>query len=174
MIFNRGIFFLWLFPIAAFSASQPCGLSDFEQSGKGWLSSKNPEVLRYVVGRKQFESVSMPKSWTVSLQSREAAHKAFSEYFRKMSQPPSDKSILSVKGMQAKEMHCPEGFFIFFDVNIASLSWEASTFSAHQARDDFGIPIGLSNPPTEQRGGTPPQKQSVVTPLGVPKVVLED
>lgn len=173
MIFNRCIFIVCLFPVAAFSASPPCGLTDFEQTGKGWLSAKNPGVLKYVVARKQFESASMPRSWTVSLQAREAAHKGFSEYFRKISPPTADKNVFSIKGMQAKEMQCADGFYIFYDVNLANLAWEAPTVAVSQPKEDNGMHI--DSPVTaEPQVGVPIPKQPFVTPLSVPKVLIED
>jgi hypothetical protein len=173
MIFNRFFFLVCFFPLAAFSANQPCGLNDFEQTGKGWLSAKTPGILRYVVARKQFESTYLPKSWTVSLQAREAALKAFSDFFRKASPPSADKNLLSVKGMQAKEMQCAEGLFIFYDVNLANLAWEAPVTAASQPKEDIGMTT--ANPmPTEPQVGMSSPKQPLVTPLVVPKVLIED
>jgi hypothetical protein len=173
MIFNRCIFFICLFPLVAFSANQPCGLTDFEQMGKGWLSAKNTGVLKYAVARKQFESTSMPKSWTVSLQAREAALKGFAEQFRKISPPTTDKSVFSIKGMQAKEMHCAEGFFIFYEVSVANLAWETPTVDIPKSKEDIGIQIDKTsiNVPTL---GVPNVKEPLITPSGVIKVLIED
>lgn len=173
MIFNRRIFVVCLFPLAAFAANPPCGLTDFEQAGKGWLSAKNPGVLKYAVARKQFESASMPKSWTVSLQAREAALKGFSEQFRKISPPPNDKSVFSIKGMQAREMQCTEGFYIFYEVSLANLAWDAPTVATPQPKEDAGLPT--DNPSTNEMSvGAPILKQPLMAPLGVPKVLIED
>jgi len=173
MIFNRCIFVACFFPMAVFSASQPCGLSEFEPAGKGWLSAKSPGLLKYVVSRRQFESASMPKSWTVSLQAREAALDGFSQFFRKISPPTADKGVFSIKGMQAKEMQCVEGFFIFYEVNVSNLAWEASTVSVSQPKEENDQ---FTNNPmaTDLQVGMPAAKQTLVTPKSVPKVLIED
>lgn len=169
MIFNRCIFLVCIFPVAAFSATQPCGLSEFEQAGKGWLSAKTPGVLKYVVARKHFESSSMPKSWSVSLRAREAAHKGFSEYFKKISPPPVDASVFSVKGMQAKEMECIDGPYIFYEVSVSNLAWESSTVSVSQPKEDKGMFIDIPTGKDPQLHMTSPEQS-----LSVPKVQIED
>jgi len=173
MIFKFSCFPVFLFPLVALSASQPCALSGFEQTGKGWLSAKSSGFLRYVVARKNFESVSMPKSWTVSLQAREAALKGFSEYFRKISPPTANNSIFSIKGMQAKEVQCAEGVFIFYDVSLDNLAWESQVadFLPTKEVSNAHIPTPLA---TESNVGVPNPKQSVVMPLDAPKVLIED
>lgn len=173
MIFKSCGFLVCSFPLIAFSANQPCALNDFEQTGKGWLSAKTPGILRYVVARKNFESVSMPKSWAVSLQAREAALKGFSDYFRKISPPTADKSVFSIKGMQAKEMQCAEGFFIFYDVSLANLAWESPVASPLQPKDESATQIDNPLATVSNVGVTTP-KQPVVTPLVVPKVLIDD
>ena len=173
MIFNRYIFYVCLFPLVAFSANQPCGLADFEQMGKGWLGAKNTGVLKYAVARKQFESTSMPKSWNVSLQAREAALKGFAEQFRKISPPPTEKSVFLINGMQAKEMHCAEGVFIFYEVNVANLAWETPTVDTPKSKESIGIQIDKNsiNVPTL---GTSNVKEPMMTSPGVTKVLIED
>ena len=115
----------------------------------------------------------MPKSWTVSLQAREAALKGFSDYFRKISPPTADKSVFSIKGMQAKEMQCAEGFFIFYDVSLANLAWESPVASALQPKEESAMHI--DNPlVTVSNVGVITPKQPVVTPLVVPKVLIDD
>ena len=173
MSFNPFFFLVCLFPLTAMSAGPPCGLRDVEEAGKGWLSAKNPGVLKYVVARKQFESKSMPKSWTVSSQAREAAIKGFLEYFRKISPPSADKSVFSIKGMQAHEMKCAEGFFIFYDVNLANLAWESPAVATLQAKEIADMHIDKTSI-NELLVGVPTPKQPLASPVGVPKVFIED
>lgn len=172
MIFNHCIFLVCLFPFAAFSASSPCGLSDFEETGKGWLSAKNPGALKFVVARKQFESATMPKSWTVSSLAREAAIKGFSDYFRKVSPPTADKSVFAIRGMQASEMQCSEGFFIAYEVNLANLAWEVPALASTLPKEDAGMRIDKIS--ASELVGIPAPKQSGGAPLSAPKVLIED
>jgi len=173
MTFKLCIFSICFLPFAAFSANPPCGLSDFEETGKGWLSSKNSGALRFVVARKQFESPTMPKGWTVSSQAREAAIKGFSDYFRKIAPPSVDKNVLAIKGVQAYQKQCAEGVYIFYDVNLSDLSWETAVSATTSSKEDSGLMTEESRA-ADLLPNMPLPKQPLMKPLGMPKVVIED
>lgn len=164
-------------PLCVAAADQPCNLTGAERVGQGWLEVKKRSqgVLTFFVPRKQFESPTMPRAWTVSLQARDAALKGFTDYFRKVSPPATEGSVLLVKGMQSREVQCSQGVFFLYEVNLANLVWEIPSSGSPPTKDETVIPIdGLT--PNEPRVGFSASvpKQPLMTPLGVPKVVIED
>lgn len=176
MISDHRIWLIGLcFPFWVVAAEQPCNLTGAERVGQGWLDvKKKPQgVLTYLVARKQLESTSMTRAWTVNLQARDAALKGFTDYFRRISPLVSEKSVLSVKGMQAKEVQCNEGVFISYEVSLTNLAWETPAALTPPPKDELGVP-GDMTPATDSRVGASPPKQPLLTPMGVPKVVIED
>lgn len=176
MISDHRIWLIGLcYPFWVAAAGQPCNLTGAERVGQGWLDAKPAPkgVLTYLVSRKQFDSTSMTREWTVNLQARNAALKGFTEYFRRISPPATESSVLSVKGMQTKEMQCNEGIFFSYEVNLANMSWEAPAVFSHSPKDELGVP-GDMTLATDPSISVSPSKQPLLTPMGMPKVVIED
>jgi hypothetical protein len=176
MISDHRIWLIGLcFPFLVVAAEQPCNLTGANRVGQGWLDAKKKSqvVLTYLVSRKQFESTSMTRAWTMNLQARDAALKGFTDYFRRISPPASENSALSVRGMQAKEMKCIEGVFISYEVNLANLSWEEPAVSTNLPKDELSIPVQITSANADKVSTSQP-KQSFLAPVGIPKGVVEE
>ncbi len=159
-------------PLMATAADQPCNLAGAKRSGPGWLSDKTQGVLVYLISTATFETGPRRVPWATNAQARYAALTGFSDYFRKISAPDDEHSVLMVKGLQVRSLKCAEGLFISYEIKLSDISWGIPELEPSSKNDEPTPPINQTNivkPLTDVSTPTkPPARNSG------PKVIIEN
>jgi hypothetical protein len=128
-IFKRLILISFISPLVLFAYDQPCGFKGYEKTNRGWMryENLNEKNLTFLISRKQFEILPTSKPWAINLQMRDAAIKSFTDYFRMVNPPKNGESELSLSELQVKELNCPEGIFVRYDLKTNNIFWDTKT-----------------------------------------------